>query len=137
MVVQVETDDKEFPVAPEMQWVDCPDDCQYGWAYANGQVIRPPVPTKTLPEIIAEFSSGLQEFIESVVAQRQYTSALYCASYVTSTNDQWRAEADTFIAWRDTVWNYCYTELAKFESGERPLIPVDEFLTELPVISWP
>ena len=135
MVVQVEPE--SFEVAPELFWVDCPDDCAYGWLYENGQVVRPVTPPKTLPEIVAEFSSGLQEFIDSVAAQKQYGSALFCASYATSTNEVWKAEAETLIAWRDQVWVYSYTELAKFESGERPLISVEEFLTELPAIVWP
>lgn len=25
-----------FPVAPELQWVDCPDDCTTQWVYLNG-----------------------------------------------------------------------------------------------------
>jgi hypothetical protein len=134
-VVQVEL--VEFEVSPLMKWVDCPDDCVAGWEYINGEVVRPQPPVKTLPEIVAEFSAGLQEFIDSVAAQKQYGSALYCASYGNSTNQQWKAEAETFIAWRDGVWVYCYTELAKFESGERAAVSFDEFKTELPAIAWP
>ena len=134
-VVQVQ--ETTFEVAPDLFWVDCPDDCIPGWLFDNGAVIRPVIPVKTLPEIVAEFSAGLQEFIDSVAAQKQYGSALYCASYGNSTNQQWKAEAEAFIAWRDGVWVYCYTELAKFESGERAAVSFDEFKTELPAIAWP
>ena len=135
MVVQVE--EETFEVAPELFWVDCPNDCEYGWKYENGAVVRPVIPEKTLPEIIALFSSGLSEYMDAVAAQKQYGSTLLCASYTTSTNEQWKAEADTFIAWRDNVLAYSYTELAKFQSGEREAVSFEEFITELPVISWP
>lgn len=135
MVVQVE--EETFEVAPELFWVDCPNDCEYGWKYENGAVVRPVIPPKTLPEIVAEFSSGLQEFVDSIAAEKQYSSALHCASYVNSTNDLWRPESLAFIAWRDKVWSYCYQELAKFQSGEREAVTFDEFITELPTIAWP
>lgn len=134
-VIQVQ--ETTFEVAPELFWVDCPNDCEYGWAFENGAVVRPVVPPKTLPEIIAEFSSGISEYMEAVAAQKQYSSVLNCTSYTTSTNEQWKAEADTFIAWRDNVLAYSYTELAKFQSGEREPVTIEQFLTELPVISWP
>lgn len=134
-VVQVE--EIEFEVAPELQWVDCPDDCIPGWDFVNGDVVRPVIPEKTLPEILHEFNQGLQNFINSVSMQKQYESALHCATYATSTVAEWASEAQAFIAWRDSVWTYSYAELEKFENSERQPVSFEDFLTELPTIVWP
>ena len=134
-VVQVER--VEFEVNPALKWVDCPDDCVPGWAFENGAVVRPVIPEKTLPEVLHEFNQGLQEFIDSVAMQKQYETALHCATYATSTIAAWKLEAEQFIAWRDSVWTYSYTELAKFERGERQAVSFEEFLTELPTMVWP
>jgi len=134
-VVQVQ--ETEFEVSPTMIWVDCPDDCIPGWDFVNGDVVRPVIPEKTLPEILHEFNQGLQNFINSVSMQKQYESALHCATYATSTVAEWAAEAQAFIAWRDSVWTYSYAELAKFENSERQPVSFEDFLTELPAIVWP
>jgi hypothetical protein len=59
------------------------------------------------------------------------------ASYVASTNPQWAAEAQAFVAWRDAVWAYSYTELAKVQAGQREQPTVEDFLTEIDQIVWP
>ncbi len=37
----IDTAAEEFPVAPELTWADCPDDCVPGWQYQNGAYIPP------------------------------------------------------------------------------------------------
>lgn len=86
---------------------------------------------------ITEYGIAIQSFIDATAKQKNYDSALNCVSYLSCTVDSWKAEAASFSAWRDSVWAYCYTELPKFESGERPLIPVQEFIDEFPPMVWP
>lgn len=136
-VVQIEAE--EFPVAPILMWVECPDNCQVGWIYnPQTQEFAPePIPEKTPDEVLEEYRQALQGHVNSVAREKDYENALSCASYVVSTNEVWKAEAEAFIAWRDSVWLYVLGELPKFENGDRPLIPVDEFILELPVLMWP
>ena len=43
-----ETSETEFPVSPEMTWVDCTADCERGWLLKDGVLTAPPVtPGKT------------------------------------------------------------------------------------------
>ena len=43
-----ETAETEFPVSPEMTWMDCTYDCKSGWLLEDGVLIAPPpIPTKT------------------------------------------------------------------------------------------
>ena len=86
---------------------------------------------------VSDGTPALAKYIDSVAQQRQYTDAVSCASYVTSTNAAWAAQAVAFIAWRDTVYDYVITQEALMASGARPVPTFAEFETELPVIVWP
>jgi hypothetical protein len=79
----------------------------------------------------------LAAYIDSVAQQQQYASAVSCASYVTSTNTTWQAQAVAFIAWRDSVYDYVIAQEALMQNGTRTIPTFTEFKTELPVISWP
>lgn len=86
---------------------------------------------------IGEYQAAIEAHVDAVARERGYSSAVSCASYVSSTNPLWQAEAGTFIAWRDAAWVYAFAELASVQSGNRAVPTVDEFIAELPVIEWP
>ncbi len=134
-VVQVEIN--EFPVVPEFIWVECPDNCQPGWDYINGELIAPVIPGKTIEEKILEFKNALLSYMDRIAQSKLYESALHCASYTSSTIASWKLEAESFVAWRDSVWVYTYAELEKFQNGQRQEITFEEFLPELPAMVWP
>jgi hypothetical protein len=65
-----------------------------------------------------------------------YSDSQSIASYVSSSNVQWQAEAQAFIAWRDQVWEHVYIEYMAIDAGGS--IPnEDEFIASLPQIVWP
>lgn len=37
----VDTADNEYEIAPPLQWVDAPADCEMGWEYSNGAFSNP------------------------------------------------------------------------------------------------
>ena len=78
----------------------------------------------------------IKEFIISTAKQRNYDSAESCASYALSTVPQWRLEAETFIAWRDAVYQTAIDAYDAIELGSQ--IPeINSFLDSLPKIIWP
>jgi hypothetical protein len=79
----------------------------------------------------------IQVLIDTTAQSRTYADGVAASSYANSSNVIWKAEAEAFILWRDSVWVYAYTELPKFASGERPLIPIEQFMQELPQMQWP
>lgn len=87
--------------------------------------------------IKAAFEAAIQGIVDAAPAERLFRDGVTLASYVASTNPQWAAEAQAFVAWRDAVWAYAYTELAKVLSGEREIPVVEDFIAELPAIVWP
>jgi hypothetical protein len=84
-----------------------------------------------------ELASTIQYLIEQTAKSKSYENAVSCASYANSTNEAWKLEADTFIAWRDSVWSYAYEQLAIYSSNEEPLPSVEQFMVSLPQIQWP
>lgn len=87
--------------------------------------------------LIEQFRSAIQSYVDATAASRRYDNGVSLASYVASGNPEWASEAQTFVAWRDTVWAYAYAELDKVLAGEREQPSVGAFIGELPGIEWP
>ena len=94
-------------------------------------------PVKRGEIAIRLFEEAIEANIEATAVERGYANATRLANYVSSTNAEWKAEAEAFVAWRDAVWEYAFTELAKVQAGERAERSVEDFLAELPQIAWP
>ena len=105
------------------------------WYEAHSAELAPGYVSSTA--VKATFQSAIQAYVDGTAKAKSYEDGNSCASYASSTNEQWAAEAAAFIAWRDSVWTYCYAELAKVEAGTREQPSIEAFLGELPTISWP
>lgn len=84
-----------------------------------------------------DYSAAIQGHVDATAQAREYADGVTLASYANSTNATWAAEAQAFISWRDAVWAYAYQELAKVQSGQRPVPTVAQIVSELPAIVWP
>ena len=84
-----------------------------------------------------DFAAAIQSHVDAMAKGRGYADGAGLAGYSTSTIPTWAAEAQAFIAWRDQVWIYAYTELAKVQGGQRGVPTIEEMITELPPITWP
>ena len=93
-------------------------------------------PTLAAPKV-DDYQKAIQEVVDSVARAKQFNDGVTMASYVASTVEPWAAQAQAFVSWRDNVWQYAYSELAKVQAGERAQPSVPKFLSELPEISWP
>lgn len=83
------------------------------------------------------FESAIQEHVDAAPMEKLFRDGVTMASYVASTNPQWAAEAQAFVAWRDAVWAYAFAELDKVLLGQRPQPTIPDFIAELPPIVWP
>lgn len=86
---------------------------------------------------VDDYKRAIEQLLNEKAQERRYDSAVSIATYITSTNPQWAAEAGAFVAWRDAIWTYAYTEMNKVQIGQRNQPKVAEFLAELPQVSWP
>ncbi|TDW21080.1 hypothetical protein EV128_12249 [Rhizobium azibense] len=99
---------------------------------AAGNTIPPYQPPLSLDAYKVAFDAHL----DTVAQARQYDNRLTIATYITSSNPQWSAEAEAFISWRDQALTSMFTQLAAVQAGATPPT-VEEFIAALPVIVWP
>lgn len=99
---------------------------------------------KTQEELSAEKESiknsleeGIQKYLDSTAKNYGYDSMLSAVSYVNSTYPKFAAEAAACIAWRDSVWLYCYQVMQGILDNSRSIPTIEELISELPQLSWP
>ena len=85
----------------------------------------------------ADYAVAIQSHVDTIAKSKGYADGVALAGYSTSTIPAWAAEAAAFISWRDQVWMYAYTELAKFQGGQREVPTITGLITGLPAITWP
>lgn len=91
----------------------------------------PPVPA------VEDYQRAIQAMVDDTARSQLFNDGVTMASYVSSTVEPWAVQAQAFVAWRDNVWQYAYSELSKVQAGEREQPTIDAFLLELPEIVWP
>lgn len=91
----------------------------------------------TRASTVDQFRSAIQSLIDTHAQSRRYDSGNSLATYVSSSNPNWAAEAQAFVNWRDAVWAYAYAEMDQVLSGERDQPSVEDFIGELPELVWP
>lgn len=65
----VQVSDTTFPVHPDLQWVECPDEVRAGWSYDGAKFDAPaPEPTQTIEEWRASASVGPLALAERLAA---------------------------------------------------------------------
>jgi hypothetical protein len=102
-------------------------------AYVNGRIEI----SHTYKPDASAYQREIERKIESIAAERGYSSAVSAASYVSSSVPQWAAEASAFVAFRDAVWAYALGELAKVQAGQRQPPSLAALIAELPAMEWP
>nr|WP_321482620.1 hypothetical protein [uncultured Cohaesibacter sp.] len=119
------------------EWVDVADDVFAGF-------LQNPDGTFSAPHIAAsvptqeDYTKAIQALLEKTALSRRYEQgATAFATYVNSKDTEWVAEAQAFVAWRDTVWRYAYQQLDAVLAGEREQPTIEELLAELPEPNWP
>ena len=112
----------------------------------------PNIPQPTEAEIMAEepqwevpyaifqafhtFLPYIDNLLDVTAQSKQYGNAVACASYVTSSNPQWAAEAKVFVSWRDAVFVYAINIQTEVMGGA-PIPSFEEFVAGIPQIAWP
>jgi len=103
---------------------------------ADAEAFLASLPDAAAPTI-DDYRREIQSCVDAKAQERGYDGGQTIATYVASTVPSWAAEAQAFVEWRDAVWVYAYTELAKVENGEREAPTPGEFCREMPALSWP
>lgn len=83
----------------------------------------------------ADYAAAVQAHLDAAARARSYDSGTNLASYATSTNPVWAAEAQEFVAWRDAVWAFVYALRADPPVGGDK--SVEALIALLPQPEWP
>ena len=103
----------------------------------NGKPILKDPPPPTTEQIIAQYTAGVQQHLDTFARTRNYDGILSAATYATSQVPKFKVEGQYAVEARDATWAKCYEVLAAVESRSRPMPTLDELLAELPVLTWP
>lgn len=83
-----------------------------------------------------QYSEALQLHIDAAVKAKDYNDGFACASYANSTNETWKQEAQDFIAWRDSCWQYAIDVQNDVESGTIEPPTLEDFINAAPNLNW-
>lgn len=83
-----------------------------------------------------EYSRALQTHIDNVAREKNYENGFTCATYINSTNEVWKQEAQAFVAWRDACWEYALDIYEQVENSIIPAPTLESFLSDIPAFNW-
>lgn len=98
---------------------------------ADGEVLADAIPPELLEPLPADVvRERITRWLDSVVQAKGYDNIVSCASYASSSDDTFRAEAQAAIAWRDAVYRRGYEILADIPAAG--VTTPDEVMALLP-----
>ncbi len=93
-------------------------------------------PDSTLDDLIPIYELKLQQVLDSQAQAWGYDNIVSAASYVPSSNAQFKAEASALVGWRDSVWVWAAEVLSNIKTGKvSPPNSFEELIVEMPKLS--
>lgn len=97
-----------------------------------------PSPEEVAAAAKEAFRQAVQAHVDATAQGRMYDGGMSLAGYVSSAVPEWQAEAQAFVAWRDSVWLFVFGLLAQIEAGEaEPPESPAALVAMLPAMEWP
>lgn len=134
MVVQIT--DADFPVNPNLIWMDAPEGCEVGWQLVGGVLQAPPIEPLNPEKQIELYTDALKGLFNAKAKEKNYDDEISIVSYAQSSNEEWQLEAQQYIAWRDACWLYAIAIKTQIENDEISAPSVDDFINEAPQLVW-
>lgn len=88
----------------------------------------PAPPPPDLEGTLAAINRAIQTKLDAGAYAWGYNGLVTAATYVTSANPQFSADAAALIQWRDDVWDWAIPKFADVTPGETP----EEFMADMP-----
>lgn len=112
-------------------------------ANAGGKILVPDgngsyrLETPPLPQLTVEdYEREVDRYLLRTANEKGYDNAYTCLSYLNSTNQKWKHEAEVFNSFRDSVWVKCHEILDGVTEGRINQPTISEVIAALPVIEW-
>ncbi len=92
---------------------------------------------KSINDKIDILRQYLYQYIDRIAKEKGYLSGTDLMTYKVSAFTPFKTDADAFSLWRDAVFTYALGEIQKIKNETRTMPTLQEFIQELPVITWP
>lgn len=107
------------------------------WDARDDLEFLPAEDEQTLDALKVLVDIQVQAMLDRKAQEKRYHDGAWLAGYATSTDSEFHANAQKFVAWRDKVWRKCYDLLNDYEAGKMERLPtVSEVLAQLPTMEW-
>ena len=102
------------------------------------QVVAVPEPEPpTAQDIINQYDTATENWLDSTVQQRNYKNVESCISYVGDANPKYAREAEAVKAWRSAVYTQAEVLIAQYIGGDISAVPpIEQIIAELPQLDW-
>lgn len=102
------------------------------------QVVAVPEPEPpTAQDIINQYDTAIENWLDSTVQQRNYKNVESCISYVGDANPKYAREAEAVKAWRSAVYTQAEVLIAQYIGGDISAVPpIETIIAELPQLDW-
>ena len=102
------------------------------------QVVAVPEPEPpTAQDIINQYDTAIENWLDSTVQQRNYKNVESCISYVGDANPKYAREAEAVKAWRSSVYTQAEVLIAQYIGGDISAVPpIEQIIAELPQLDW-
>lgn len=90
------------------------------------------IPVPTFTDIENTYLIAIQDFMDSAAKAKGYDNIISASSYAGAPNP-FQAESISFLVWRATVWEHCYSLLDSVKAGTIPMPTIQEVISGLPV----
>jgi len=88
----------------------------------------PVIPTPTFAQQVAALEVAVQAWLDTTAQGNGYADMASCITYINSGVAQWAADAKAAIAWRDAVWQACYSQFTAAQGAPLPAVPTSTAL---------
>ena len=102
------------------------------------QVVAVPEPEPpTAQDIINQYDTAIENWLDSTVQQRNYKNVESCISYEGDNNPKYAREALAVKSWRSAVYTQAEVLIAQYIGGDISAVPpIEEIIAELPQLDW-
>jgi hypothetical protein len=116
------------------QFIEAPDEVTCNWKLEDGNWVAPPI----IPINFNDLEVDTQKRLDDFAATKGYSDIVSVCTYATSSNLQYKSDADYCVLSRDNTWEKLYLIFNEIEQGKRPM-PTDynQIAVDLPVLAWP
>lgn len=94
------------------------------------------IPQAEQQALLATFDAALTAHLDKTAQEQRYDNRITCALRA-GFDGPFKAEGVAFAQWMDNCNAYAYQVMADVQAGRRAQPTLDQFIGELPILTWP